>query len=120
MSDTDEKRSLLGAWRGKKTDPETRTDAPSFNEALRKNPSEIAPGNLEGREQRTHQFEGPAPDGRRLRATGRTEQLNVKVTPEFKKRLEKLAKEKNSSMVAIIEYAVECYEDEIRERKGRD
>ena len=117
---TDEKQSLLGSWRKPKANADARPDVPSFNEALRQHPSEIAPTNLEGREQRTQQLEGPALDGRRLRATGRTEQLNVKVTPEFKKRLEKLAKEKNSSMVAIIEFAVACYEDEIRARKGRD
>ena len=87
---------------------------------LREAKSEVAPTTLEGRERRTAQFEGPRPDGRSLRATGRTKQLNLKVTPEFHALLEQLAAEKNSSMIGIVEWAVGFYQDDIRASKGHE
>lgn len=120
MADDAEKvaRTLWGTRKATSAEPANK-DALELA-SLRETRSAVAPTTLEGRERRTSHFEGPRLDGRTLRATGRTEQLNVKVTPEFKKRLQKLADEKKSSMVAIIEYAIECYENDIRASKGRE
>ena len=120
MADDAEKVARTMWGQRKSASPEPANKDAQDLAGLRDTRSEVAPTTLEGRERRTNQFEGPRPDGRTLRATGRTEQLNVKVTAEFKKRLQKLADEKKSSMVAIIEYAIECYEDDIRASKGRE
>ena len=45
----------------------------------------------------------PATDARRLRATGRTEQTNIKMKPEFRKELFKLAAERNVGVAELIE-----------------
>lgn len=46
-------------------------------------------------------------DRRRLRKTGRTEQMNLKVRPEFKQRLIALAQNADMLLVEYIEMAVE-------------
>ena len=53
--------------------------------------------------------EWPFPVLERQRYRGRTAQLNVKVRPEFKRRLEQLARAKRASMAEIFEYCVERY-----------
>ena len=70
-------------------------------------------GGLAARKAREDVELGPAIDGRRQRYKGRTEQLNVKVRPEFKKLLAKVAKAKMSSMAEVIEWAVELYAGDI-------
>jgi predicted transcriptional regulator len=54
-----------------------------------------------------------APSDKRF--TGRTEQMNLKVSKEFKKRLKILAAEERRLMVEVLEKALEVYE---RERKN--
>ena len=76
---------------------------------LREQPSQVVPMSLEARTVRERRIGGAPVDGRRLRSTGRTMQVNIKVTPEFKKLLERLARQRKSSIVGIIEHAVECY-----------
>jgi hypothetical protein len=49
-----------------------------------------------------------APSDKRI--TGRTEQLNLKVSREFKKKLKIIAAEKNCLMIEVMEKALECYE----------
>jgi len=49
-------------------------------------------------------------DGRRLRRTGRDVAINMKVTPEFKKRLYEASRRGGVPMVVIIERALEAYE----------
>lgn len=49
----------------------------------------------------------PYTDRRRLRKTGRTEQMNLKVRPEFKQRLIALAQNADMLLVEYIEQAVE-------------
>lgn len=46
-------------------------------------------------------------DRRRLRKTGRTEQMNLKVRPEFKQRLIALAQNADMLLIEYIEAAVE-------------
>lgn len=46
-------------------------------------------------------------DGRKLRATGRTSQMNLKVRPDFKDRVSALALNANLLMIEYIERAVE-------------
>lgn len=48
-------------------------------------------------------------DGRALRATGRTAQMNLKVRPEFRERISALARRNNILMVEFIERAVAAY-----------
>jgi hypothetical protein len=49
-------------------------------------------------------------DGRSLRATGRTEQLNLHVRPDFKKRVKLLAVQRDLLLVEILEQAFEAFE----------
>ena len=86
---------------------------------LRNTRSDVAPTTVEGREQRTSrvQDDGPPKDGRRLRATGRNEQLNIKVSKDLIERLKRLTRETKSSQGAIIEWAVQFYEDDLRGKK---
>lgn len=51
-------------------------------------------------------------DGRKLRATGRTEQMNLKVRPDFKDRVSALARNANMLMVEYVERAIEAYAKE--------
>ena len=48
------------------------------------------------------------------RFTGRTQQLGLKVKPEFAKKLKTMALNEETFIVAILEKALDCYE---RERK---
>ena len=48
------------------------------------------------------------------RVSGRTEQLNLKTSREFKKRLKIIAAEERCLMIEIMEKALECY---IKHRK---
>ena len=45
----------------------------------------------------------PATDPRRQRATGRTKQTNIKMKPEFRKELFKLAAERNIGVAELLE-----------------
>jgi hypothetical protein len=54
-------------------------------------------------------------DGRSLRATGRTEQLNVHVRPAFKQRIKVLAAEQDLLMAEVLERALAAYEAQIAE-----
>ena len=56
-------------------------------------------------------------DGRRLRRTGRDIAVNFKVTPDFKQQLYALAAAEGTSMVEILERALEAYARS-RETKG--
>ena len=49
-------------------------------------------------------------DGRSLRATGRTEQFATRVAPEWKERLNRLAKETGLRYVEILEKALDEFE----------
>lgn len=49
-----------------------------------------------------------ANDGRKLRATGRTAQLNVTVRPEIKELVSALALARGSTVVALIEDLIEA------------
>lgn len=49
-----------------------------------------------------------APSDKRI--SGRTEQLNLKSTREFKKRLKIMAAEEGCLMIEVLEKALECYE----------
>ena len=51
-------------------------------------------------------------DGRRLRRTGRTVQLNIKVKPEFKKQLQRLSKSNKVGMAEMLEIVLEQWADE--------
>jgi hypothetical protein len=52
----------------------------------------------------------PASDRRRLtQASTKSRQMNLKVTPEFQERVSALARNEATTMVAIIERAVEAY-----------
>jgi hypothetical protein len=51
-------------------------------------------------------------DGRSLRATGRTTQLNLKVAPETKARFLALAQARNSLLVDLFEDAISALEAE--------
>ena len=42
-----------------------------------------------------------------MRRTGRTQQLNLKVRPEFKAEIHELARKHNTTIVGVIEMAVE-------------
>lgn len=44
------------------------------------------------------------------RVSGRTEQMNLKVSSEFKKRLKIMAAEERCLMIEVMEKALECYE----------
>lgn len=50
-------------------------------------------------------------DGRRLRRTGRTEQLATRVTREFKKRLYDVAERDGLLLVEVLEKALDAYEE---------
>lgn len=54
-------------------------------------------------------------DGRALRSTGRTAQMNLKVRPEFRDHVTAIAAQDRIMMVELIERAVEEY----IERRGR-
>ncbi len=54
-------------------------------------------------------------DGRSLRATGRTEQLNVHVRPAFKQRIKVLAAEQDLLMAEVLERALAAYEAHTQE-----
>ena len=43
------------------------------------------------------------------RVSGRTEQLNLKASREFKKRLKIMAAEEGCLMIEVMEKALECY-----------
>ena len=49
-----------------------------------------------------------APSDKRI--SGRTEQMNLKVSPEFKRRLKVLAAQEGRLMVEVLEKALEIYE----------
>lgn len=49
-----------------------------------------------------------APSDKRI--SGRTEQMNLKVSKEFKKRLKILAAQEGSLMIEVLEKALEVYE----------
>jgi hypothetical protein len=52
----------------------------------------------------------PPSDRRRLtQASTKSRQMNLKVTPEFQERVSALARNEGTTMVAIIERAVEAY-----------
>ncbi|MCQ4160838.1 hypothetical protein NON00_12960 [Roseomonas sp. GC11] len=51
---------------------------------------------------------GPVLDGRSLRATGRTLQLNIKVTAATKATILRLAKERHQLVAEVIEDAIEA------------
>jgi predicted transcriptional regulator len=59
------------------------------------------------------QGEGPDVDPRRLRAQGRTMQLNVKIRPEVRAKLDELVKQTDSTMAAIVEWCIQEYYDAI-------
>jgi hypothetical protein len=48
-------------------------------------------------------------DGRRLRTTGRTVQLAVRTTPEIKDLIGRLAVAQRSTVIGVIEAAIEVY-----------
>jgi hypothetical protein len=50
----------------------------------------------------------PVLDGRSMRVTGRVMQLNIKVTPEVKGTILRLAKERNQLVTEVIEDAIEA------------
>jgi hypothetical protein len=50
----------------------------------------------------------PILDGRSMRATGRTMQLNIKITPEVKTTILRLAKERGQLVTEVIEDAIEA------------
>jgi hypothetical protein len=52
-------------------------------------------------------------DGRALRATGRTEQLNLRLTAETKQKIQRIAKEKNLLLAQVIEDAIAALEREM-------
>lgn len=47
-----------------------------------------------------------ATDGRRLRRTGRTAQLNMRCTPEFRSRVADLAEQNGLLMIEVLERAM--------------
>ena len=61
---------------------------------------------------------GPSPDGRSLRATQRTAQLNVKMRPDIKAKLDKIAKAKGSSQTGVIEWLIEKYWSEVEQQNS--
>lgn len=48
-------------------------------------------------------------DGRRLRSTGRTEQLGLRVTPETKDLIARIQREHRMTVASIVEAAIENY-----------
>jgi len=66
--------------------------------------SRTAAGRLAGEARMMHQA-----DGRALRATGRTEQMNLKVRKEFREHVAAMARRDGIMMVEYIERAVEAY-----------
>ena len=56
-----------------------------------------------------------APSDKRI--SGRTEQLNLKVGREFKKRLKIIAAEEGCLMIEVMEKALECYEKQRKSKK---
>ena len=75
---------------------------------------------LDARRVREQTEGGPSPDGRSLRATGRTEQLNVKVRPDTKKKLERIAKRLNTTHTGAIEWMIEREWAELEDDKGAE
>jgi hypothetical protein len=53
-------------------------------------------------------------DGRTLRATGRTQQLATRVTPEFHDKLKAIAERDGLMLVEVLERAVEAYEQSLQ------
>ena len=53
-------------------------------------------------------------DGRKLRATGRTEQVNTRFKPGFKDRIYKIALDENIPMAEVLEQGVELLELKLR------
>ena len=50
-------------------------------------------------------------DGRKLRATGRTEQLGLRVTPEVKALIALIQRERRMTVASIVEAAIKQYAD---------
>ncbi len=73
---------------------------------------------LDVRREREQAEAGPSPDGRSLRTTGRTEQLNVKVRPDTKKKLERIAKLKGSSHTGVIEWLIDKCWSELEDERN--
>lgn len=75
-------------------------------------PIDDVPGNLNAPETAPFGEVRPANkiDGRSLRAKGRTVQFATRVTPDWKSRLERLAKDSGSSYIEILEQALEGLE----------
>lgn len=44
------------------------------------------------------------------RISGRTEQLNLKVSPNFRKKLKRLAAKQDCLLIEVLEQALECYQ----------
>ena len=53
-------------------------------------------------------------DGRSLRATGRTEQLNLRLTAETKDKIQAIATEKSMKLAEVIERAIAALERELK------
>ena len=57
-----------------------------------------------------------ANDGRRLRATGRTEPVGLRVTPEIKELLTQISQAEGMTVASIIEEAVLLYSDHLQSK----
>ena len=53
-------------------------------------------------------------DGRRLRATGRVVNFGTRVTPEFRGRVLRLAKQHHLLIVEVLERALDAFESQLR------
>jgi hypothetical protein len=53
-------------------------------------------------------------DGRSSRATGRTEQLNLRLKSDIKDRIKRIAKDKDLLLAEVIERAIEALEREMK------
>jgi len=59
-----------------------------------------------------------APSDKRI--SGRTEQMNLKVSKEFKRQLKIRAAEESCLMVEVLERALECYERQSKNRTSKE
>lgn len=64
---------------------------------------------LAGRRERETRPLSPSDRRRLTQASTKSRQMNLKVTPEFQERVSALARNESTTMVAIIERAVEAY-----------
>ena len=91
----------------------TFSDVVPMKEKLKKTPRVVS-ASLEARAAREDMHAGPPPDGRKVKMTGRTKQLNTKVRPQTHDDLATLALEKKSTIAGIIEWLVDGVMIELR------